>query len=183
MDNSTVTGSTVVTSAIPYAASDFNNRLMVYIGVSIAAGILICIVIICCILAYKRGTFRRVPYVRRGTRRLFLRGFSTVSQCGVVDSTGEFEMVNPGTSVSSDDGVGRPPGSGQKTTPKKPNRRRSKTPSANAQYENVTLNPDAGFIVRKSPSMNSGIQYIDATLGSHISERDEDLDEVFLDGQ
>ena len=141
---------------------------------------------------------RKLQFRRKSIRHLFLRGFSTVSERGVLDSTGEFEIMNTsGTaSVSSEDAQtsqnnnkkGR---KSRRTTPKKPDRRR-RTSSSNAQYENVslntqyenvTLNPEVGFVVRKSVSLSSEIPYIDGigTLDPKLTaEKNEDeLDDVF----
>lgn len=63
--------------------------------------------------------------------------------------------------------------------PKKPERKKTRTSSNNVKYENVTLDSNAGFVVRKSISMGSNIPYMDNTLESRISEKDEDLDDVF----
>lgn len=161
--------------------NETNEYLPVYVGIAIGGGIFVCLFIIIVILLYKRGTFRRFVGRERGmsTRRLYFRGFSTVSQRGVIDSTAEFEIVNT-MSVSSEDGDCRNrPGSNSIVVPKKPERKKTRTSSSNAKYENVTLDANAGFVVRKSVSMSSGIPYIDTTLESRISEKDEDLDDVF----
>jgi hypothetical protein len=110
---------------------------------------------------------------------LFIRGFSTVTQRGAIDSTAEFEIVNT-MSVSSHDSEHLPRGSTSsksETPPKKPERRRTKTSLTQVKYENVAVDEKAGFVI--SESMNSSIPYIDTTLESRISEQDEDSDEVF----
>jgi hypothetical protein len=83
-------------------------------------------------------------------------------------------------SVSSEDGGDHArKNSKSELTPKKPERKRTRTASNNVKYENVTLDSNAGFVVRKSVSMSSGIPYMDSTLESRLSEKDEDLDDVF----
>ena len=123
--------------------------------------------------------FRRFRYLRNrswscvSTKKLFIRGFSTISQRGVIDSTAEFEMVN--TSVSSD--VEKEPNINRQT-PRKPGRRK-RSSSATNKYENVMLDPTAGFIVRKSVSMSSDIPYIDNTIDKTLKEVDVEDDDVF----
>jgi len=106
-------------------------------------------------------------------RRLFIRGFSTVSQRGVLDSTNEFEIVTMMSSGSRQASVSSKTGS----TPKKPQRKKTLTSLSNPQYENVTIEPNAGFVIRTG-SANSDIPYMDTTLESRLS-RDEELDDVF----
>ena len=89
-----------------------------------------------------------------------------------MDSTAEFEMVN--TSVSSD--VEKEPNI-NRHTPRKPGRRKRSSSTTN-KYENVMLDPTAGFIVRKSVSMSSDIPYIDNTIDKTLKEEDDD-DDVF----
>ncbi|XP_045209326.1 uncharacterized protein LOC123561165 [Mercenaria mercenaria] len=159
----------------------FDKNFPIYVGIAIGAGIFVCLVIIVVILLYKKGTFRKLRRRESGssTRRLYFRGFSTVSQRGAIDSTAEFEIVNT-MSVSSEDGGDKNrKNSKSEMVPKKPERKRTRTSSNNVKYENVTLDTNAGFVVRKSVSMSSGIPYIDNTLESRISEKDEDLDDVF----
>lgn len=103
-----------------------------------------------------------------------------MSQRGVIDSTAEFEIVN--MSVSSDDCGRTPRGSNSSKSelaPKKPERRRTRTSSTNVKYENVCLDPNSGGMVRKSVSMVSGIPYMDNTLESRLSEKEDELDDVF----
>ncbi|KAL4229459.1 hypothetical protein ACF0H5_012497 [Mactra antiquata] len=166
------------------ASASFERNFAVYIGVSIGAGVCICVIIIIIIGCYKRGKCRNIHGRSRGnsTRKLFVRGFSTVSQRGAIDSTAEFEIVN--MSVSSDDGYGRSARGGSTSSkaelaPKKPERRRPRTSSSNVRYENVSLDPQTGGVVRKSVSMASGIPYIDSTLESRLSEKEDELDDVF----
>ena len=111
-----------------------------------------------------------------GTKKIFLRGFSTISQRGVMDSTAEFEMVNTSASHSVSSDTERD--NKFKNTPKKPGRKKSRASSSNAKYENVMLDPTEGFVLRKSVSMKSDIPYIDSTLERVLSEDEED-DDVF----
>ena len=121
--------------------------------------------------------FRRFRYLKKrswscvNTKKLFIRGFSTISQRGVFDSTAECEMVN--TSVSSD--VEKEP-TINRQTPRKPGRRK-RSSSATKKYENVILDLIAGFSVRTSDS--SVIPYIDNTVDKTLKEVDVEDDEVF----
>lgn len=110
-------------------------------------------------------------------RRLFVRGFSTVSQRGVLDSTAEFEILNM-MSVSSENGGRQMSVSSTKSgsPPKKPQRKKTRTSSSNPKYENVAIEPNAGFVIQTG-STSSDIPYMDTTLESRLS-RDE-LDDVF----
>ena len=105
------------------------------------------------------------------TKKLFIRGFGTISQHGVIDSTAEFEMVN--SSVSSD--VEKEPNI-KRQTPRKPGRRK-RSSSATNKYENVMLDLTAGFTVRKSDS--SVKPYIDNTIDKSLKEVYVEDDEVF----
>ena len=95
-----------------------------------------------------------------------------------MDSTADFEMVNTSASpsVSSDFEKDNK----NKSAPKKPGRRKSRSSSSNAKYENVMLDPNAGFVIRKSVSMKSDIPYIDNTVDKELKEEEEeDNDDVF----
>lgn len=51
--------------------------------------------------------------------------------------------------------------------------------SAKNKYGNVALNPNVGYVIRKSASMNPNVPYIDNTLDKNDTEEDEDNDGVF----
>ncbi|XP_052803162.1 uncharacterized protein LOC128233502 [Mya arenaria] len=158
------------------------HHLTLYIGVSVGAGIAVCLIIILAIVCYKRRLHIRYGGDRRSSsRRLFLRGFSTVSQRGVIDSTAEFEISNihGGTSVSSSVD-NRPTSGGSKSgqLPKKPLRKKTRTSSSAVRYENVAVDPKCGIVV-KSTSLESDIPYMDRTLESRLSFDGELHDEVF----
>lgn len=81
-------------------------------------------------------------------------------------------------SVSSENDGQRKFASGARKSgspPKKPQRKKTRTSSSNPKYENVTIEPSAGFIRTGSNSSNP---YMDTTLESRLS-RDDDLDDVF----
>lgn len=157
-------------------ANHYETNFALYVGIGVGVGVAICAIII--VLLVRHGRFR---YLRDrswscvSTKRIFLRGFSTVSQRGVIDSTAEFEMINTSASpsISSDNEKEK-----YKSPPKKPGRKKTRTSSSNNKYENVMLDPHAGYVVRKSVSMNSDIPYIDNTLDKTLKEEDEN-DDVF----
>lgn len=43
----------------------------------------------------------------------------------------------------------------------------------------MALNPNVGYVIRKSASMNPNVPYIDNTLDKNDMEEDEDNDGVF----
>ena len=95
-----------------------------------------------------------------------------------MDSTAEFEMINTSASPSVSSDVEKELNK-NKNAPRKPGRRKRSSSTTN-KYENVMLDPTAGFIVRKSVSMNSDIPYIDNTLDKTLKEEEEDdNDDVF----
>lgn len=176
MEANTTSTTTLKTAHSPnhgMTRDTYDSNFALYIGIGVAVGIAICVIII--VVLVRHGRFK---YLRNrswscvSTKKILIRGFSTVSQRGMMDSTAEFEMVN--TSVSSD--VEKEPNI-YKNTPRKPGRRK-RSSSATNKYENVMLDPTAGFIVRKSVSMSSDIPYIDHTIDKTLKEEDDD-DEVF----
>ena len=118
---------------------------------------------------------------RTSARPLFIRGFSTVSQRGVIDSTAEFEIINthrgsssssyPGDQHSQKDGArGSSVTSASGKPPKKPGRKKTRTSSAAVRYENVNIAPRGGVSVGHS---DMDIPYMDRTLESRISLDDD----------
>lgn len=177
------TTSSVISKSFPKHQEEsmtdkYEADFALYVGIGVGVGVAICAIIV--VVLVRHGRFR---YLRDrswscvSTKKIFIRGFSTVSQRGMIDSTAEFEMINTSASpsVSSD----TEKDNRNKNPPRKPGRNKSRSSSFNNKYENVMLDPHAGFVVRKSVSMNSNIPYIDNSLDRPIKEEEEEDDDVF----
>lgn len=95
-----------------------------------------------------------------------------------MDSTAEFEIIHTSSCPSESSDVDRESNK-NRNAPRKPGRKKSQSSSASNKYENVMLDPNVGYVIRKSASMNSNIPYIDSTLDKKDKEEDEDNDDVF----
>ncbi|XP_052253622.1 uncharacterized protein LOC127859985 isoform X2 [Dreissena polymorpha] len=164
------------------SSSSLHSELPMYIGISLGGGVLLCLIILVTVICYKRRAFTYTGNRRASGRQLFIRGFSFASNRGVIDSTAEFEFDTSRYSPEGSPCVNAQNAadvSKSNRAPKKPNRRKTRTSSSNAKYENVTLDPVTGKMLHKSDTMNSDIPYMDSTMESRLSH-DDTLDDVFI---